>query len=137
MKKLNVILFLFYVFIFSANYTVAQKNIRHSRTTVAARHHRQVAKRSNHHPTTIVAYHPGWAPHKTINRRWVYFPKHNLYWDNWRNLYFYKNGAKWVSSSTLPAHLKSSKLDEEEFIELDQENEEDDEIYLTNQETIK
>jgi hypothetical protein len=60
----------------------------------------------------------------------VYFPKHRLYWDNWRNLYFYQNGTLWVSSPTVPAHLVHLKLENEKCKEMSEAEEDDDEIYL-------
>lgn len=133
MKKLKLILFICCTLLFSANYSTAQNHPHHSKHVNAKKHNRKVVKRSKFRPNKAVIYHPNWAPHRNIKNRWVYFPKHHLYWDNWRNLFFYKHNNKWISNSNLPPHLKSIKLDNEEFQELDSDDEDNDDIYMSNE----
>ena len=99
----------------------------------AARHpHHQPVHRSHYRPATVIIFHPHWSPHREFHRRWVYFPKHNLYWDNWRELYFFHNGTVWVSSPQLPPHLHHVKIENEKHKELKESVDDDDEIYLHN-----
>ena len=95
----------------------------------AARHHHPVHG-SHFRPATVVVFHPHWAPHREFHRRWVYFPKQRLYWDNWRELYFFHNGTVWISSPQLPAHLIHLKIEQEKHKELKEAMDDDDEIYL-------
>src|SRR5688572_18174757 len=72
----------------------------------AHRHHHHgprkvaVVKRSPFRPAKVVVYRPVWGPKHYIHRRWVFFPKYNLYWDNWRNHYVFWNGSIWFSQPT-------------------------------------
>jgi len=92
-------------------------------------HKRAVVYHSKHRPATIVVYHPHWAPKKDFHRRWVFFPVSRIYWDNWRQVYFYHNGRKWISVKTLPSHLAHLKLENEQHYELEETKDDDDEVY--------
>ncbi len=127
MKKIQIILMFVFSVLFS-NALEAQHH-RHAAHRRAHKHHR-VVKRSRYRPAVAVVYHPHWAPHRNIHRRWVYFPAHRLYWDNWRQVYYYHNGRKWMAVSTPPPHLKNVNLDNEKFEELSEDVDDDDEIYL-------
>lgn len=91
-----------------------------------------VVVRSKYRPHNAIVFHPYWAPAKVCHRRWVFFPKHNLYWDNWRNVYFFWNGTIWVSQPKPPAIIVNINLEKEKHYEL-KENEDDlDDVYQSN-----
>jgi hypothetical protein len=95
--------------------------------------HVKVIKKSKFRPVKSSVFHPHWAKNKNFNRRWVYFPKYNCYWDNWRNVYFYKEKSKWLYSSTTPAVLIQIELEKEKYYELKDTEDEIDEIYINNE----
>ena len=91
-----------------------------------------VVKASRWRPAKIVVWHPGWGPKRAFARRWVFFPRYNFYWDNWRNMYVYRNGTVWVNNSTPPPTVVNVNIDNEKHYEL-KENEDDvDEVYSNN-----
>jgi hypothetical protein len=97
---------------------------------VKINHHNQnVVKRSIYRPKTIVVYHPNWAPKRNYNRRWVYFPGHNFYWDNWRQVYVYRNGNVWISKPTPPSFIININLSTEKHYELKEDDDDTDDIY--------
>lgn len=108
----------------------SRSNIKHQ-----GRHHQNkiVVRRSHYRPNKIVVYHPYWHPNYSYNRRWVYFPKYNLYWDNWRNHYVYYNGGIWLSQPTAPAIIINVNLDKEKNYELKDSEEDDDDVYKKNE----
>lgn len=89
--------------------------------------------RSKYHPAKVVVYAPVWAHHKKYNRRWVYFPKHKCYWDNWRNVYVYKVDGNWTTSPNKPKTIEAVNL-EDEALELNDVEDDDDEIYKSLEE---
>jgi hypothetical protein len=91
-----------------------------------------VEKRSPYRPAKVVVYHPVWRPKYTYHRRWVYFPKYNLYWDNWRNHYVFWDGVVWVSQPTAPPVIINVNLDNENSKELKEEEDDVDDIYKDN-----
>src|SRR5687768_8985619 len=70
------------------------KAVRHPRAHAHVRGPKKVVvvKRSPYRPKKLVVYHPVWGPKFAIHRRWVFFPRYNFYWDNWRNSYMFWNG---------------------------------------------
>ncbi len=91
-----------------------------------------VVKRSHYRPAKIVVYHPHWHPAYAYNRRWVYFPKHNFYWDNWRNHYVFYNGGVWISQPTAPAVIVNVNLEKEKNVELKEDEDDVDDVYINN-----
>lgn len=99
-----------------------------------------VVKRSAYRPHKVVVFHPTWRPAYTYHRRWVFFPKYNLYWDNWRNHYVFYSGGVWVSQPARPAIIVNVDLDKEKNAELNESDDDNDEIYANNEQhksTIK
>jgi hypothetical protein len=95
----------------------------------AHRHNKVVVvKRSPYRPAKVVVYHPVWRPAYAYNRRWVYFPKYNLYWDNWRNHYRFWNGTVWVSQAVAPPVIVNVNLEKEKHYELKDSDDDKDEI---------
>jgi len=91
-----------------------------------------VVKRSPYRPRKVVVYHPVWGPKHAIHRRWVFFPKYNLYWDNWRNSYMFWNGTIWVVQTTPPPVVVNVKLENEKHYELKETDEDVDDVYKNN-----
>lgn len=87
---------------------------------------------SKFRPAKIVVYHPYWGPRHAFNRRWVYFPRHNFYWDNWRQSYIYWNGTIWLTTVTVPPVIVNVKLEDEKQYELKETDDDVDDVYKTN-----
>src|SRR4051812_5121149 len=92
-------------------------------------HNRVVVKRSVYRPHNVVVYKPYWRPNYAYHRRWVFFPRYNLYWDNWRNHYVFWNGAVWVSQPTAPPVIVNVNLDKEKNTELKEDEDDIDDVY--------
>lgn len=92
----------------------------------------KVVVRSPFRPNKVVVYHPYWHKNYAYNRRWVYFPKYNLYWDNWRNHYVFWNGAIWLSQPTAPPIIINVNLDKEKNVELKENADDVDDVYKDN-----
>lgn len=91
-----------------------------------------VVKRSPYRPAKVIVYHPYWRPKFAYNRRWVYFPKYNMYWDNWRNHYVFWNGIVWISQSETPPIIVNVPLEKEKHQELKESDDDTDDIYKDN-----
>jgi len=91
-----------------------------------------VVKRSPFRPKKVVVYHPVWHPKWSCNRRWVFFPKYNIYWDNWRNHYMFWNGVIWISQPTAPPVIVNVNLANEKNYELKENHDDNDEIGASN-----
>lgn len=91
-----------------------------------------VVKRSHYRPAKVVVYHPHWRPKYAYNRRWVYFPRYNFYWDNWRNHYVFYNGGVWLSQPTAPAVIVNVNLENEKNVELKEDEDDLDDVYVNN-----
>jgi hypothetical protein len=98
------------------------------------RHHNKVmvVRRSPFRPTKIVVYHPSWGPSLACQRRWVFFPKYNLYWDNWRNHYVFLNAGVWVSQAMAPPFVVNVNLGKAKYTELRDSDDDTDDIYNSN-----
>jgi hypothetical protein len=108
---------------------LAQKDHHHH----AKRGHNKrlvVVKRSQFRPQRAVVYHPYWRPAYSCQRRWVYFPNRNMYWDNWRNHYLFYNGTVWVSQPNVPTTIVNINLEKERTVEL--KDDDVDDIYASN-----
>ena len=92
----------------------------------------RVVRRSVYRPTKVVVYRPVWGPTCTFNRRWVYFPYKNYYWDNWRSHYVYYNGIYWVSQTMPPPDVNIATIEKEKRYELPEENDDNDSVFVNN-----
>ncbi len=122
-------------FLFSSSLYFAQKrgNNPHQRGNQQHRGKKVVVvKHSRYRPNKVRVYHPHWHPNYSYNRRWVFFPRHNMYWDNWRNHYVFWNGTIWVSQTTAPAVIVNVNLDKEKAVELKDEEDDIDDVYKAN-----
>lgn len=84
-----------------------------------------------------VAYHPHWAHKRVYYHRWVYFPKHNFYWDNVKQVYVYRSGLKWVAVAILPKSYVNVNLEKEKSVELTDVDDSTETVYDKNDEHIK
>jgi hypothetical protein len=91
-----------------------------------------VVKRSAFRPNKVIVYHPVWGPRHAIHRRWVFFPKYNLYWDNWRSSYVFWNGTVWVTKASPPPVVVNVNLETEKHYELKEGDDDEDDIYKSN-----
>ena len=91
-----------------------------------------VVKRSRYRPAKVVVYHPYWGPKYNHNRRWVFFPGHNIYWDNWRNHWMFWNGAMWLSQAAQPPVIVNVNMANEKNYELKDDDDDNDDIYNNN-----
>ncbi len=96
-----------------------------------------VVKNKNHRVRKAVVYHPHWAPRVSYSHRWVYFPRHNFYWDNLRNVYVIRTSTVWVTTETTPKEVEKVDLSKEKQIELSEENDLQDSIQDKNSEHQK
>lgn len=92
-----------------------------------------VVHRSPYRPARMGVYHPIWGPQFAYNRRWVYFPHRNLYWDNWRGHYVFWNGTIWISQVALPAGIIVTDLHKEDKKELGEDQDDVDDVYKGNE----
>lgn len=97
----------------------------------------KIKVKSKYRPAKIVVYHPHWHKTHTYHRRWVYFPRHNFYWDNWRQGYYYRNGAVWVFNTTPPPVIVNINLSNEKNYELQTDEDDVDNIYIVNEVHVK
>ena len=133
MKTVKLILLVFISLVYSREISAQKKgHVANHHQNHPHRHHPKIVKRSPYHPNKIVVYHPHWHKDFSYNRRWVYFPKYNLYWDNWRNHYVFLNGNIWVSQPQAPAFIINLKLNQEKNIELKEDMDDVDDIYKDN-----
>lgn len=132
------------IFIFSGMQVVtAQRggghpNRQHVKRGVAVkqRHIRpgqRVVVVSKYRPATVVVYHPYWGPKYNFHRRWIYFPRYNFYWDNWRQVYFYWDGVMWVNAATPPPVVVNVNIENEKHYELKDTEDDIDDVYNTNE----
>lgn len=138
----SLILITFGIILLSTTNNFSQKGKGHhhngrsgNQKAVGHHHHgnkKLVVVRSPYRPNTIVVYHPHWGPKRNYNRRWVYFPRHNFYWDNWRQLYVYKNGAVWITNTTRPPVVANVNIENEKHYELKETEDDLDDVYSTN-----
>ena len=102
-----------------------------SKIIVKNGHHGNRVK-SVYRPSKMVVYHPHWHPEHSYNRRWVYFPRYNFYWDNWRQGYYYMNGPAWVFKTSPPPAVININLEKEKNYELKEDDDDFDDVYKTN-----
>jgi hypothetical protein len=105
---------------------------RQMRTHNGYRPNNRIVVRSKFRPVNVVVYHPHWRPNYEYHRRWVYFPRYNFYWDNWRQGYYYRNGPVWIFNTTPPPVIVNVKIENEKNYELKEQDDDVDDVYKTN-----
>jgi hypothetical protein len=141
MKGINkwFILIVFGVLIVNSNNIFAQRgrggNHPHVKGKVVRKQHSQhrVIVKSRYRPAKVVVFHPYWAPKRAYNRRWVFFPRYNFYWDNWRQMYVYRKGTVWIVNATPPPTVVNINIDTEKQYELKEIEDDVDDVYQTNE----
>lgn len=101
------------------------------------RHPHKAMKRNPYRPHRVVVYRPYWKPHSGFHRRWVFFPKYNVYWDNWGGYYVFWNGRAWISQTAVPPVMINVNLSKERVKELKEDEDNTDDIYRSNDEHKK
>jgi hypothetical protein len=92
----------------------------------------RVIVRSVYRPNRIIVFHPYWGMKRNFNRRWVYFPRYNFYWDNWRNCYVYRNGNVWITNTVPPPTIVNININNEKHYELKEHDDDEDDVYKSN-----
>jgi len=119
------------ILVSGTEFALAQRG--HGRGAGRGRRGNVVVVRSVYRPARrIRVYHPAWRPAYAYHRRWVYFPRYNFYWDNWRRGYYYKSGPVWVFNATPPPAVINVNLQTEKNYELNQNDDDVDDIYSSN-----
>ena len=118
------------IFIFTSQLTAQKKGHGGHHPHYKKQH--IVVRQSAYRPNKVFVYHPYWRPNYNYNRRWVFFPKYNLYWDNWRNHYVFYNGTVWLSQPTAPPIIVNVNLENEKNAELKPEDDDVDDVYQNN-----
>ena len=95
-------------------------------------HAKRAIKRSVFRPAKVIVYRPMWGPKHYIHRRLVYFPKYNIYWENWRNHYVFWNGSIWFSQPSPPPVIVNINLENEKHYELKEDDDDTDDVYKGN-----
>jgi hypothetical protein len=108
MKTLIIIITTFLL----CNSIIAQKGKGHGA------HHQKFEKQHPHkqYSSKKVVYYqpalvvkrkgpPSWAPANGYRHRYVFFPEHNCYYDNFNGIYIYRKGGTWVNSYTMPSFI--------------------------------
>jgi hypothetical protein len=93
---------------------------------------RIVVKRSQYRPARVRRFKPNWAHNHYYQRRWVYFPGYNFYWDNWRGQYVYFENNIWTSYPGPPPALININIENEKHYELKKKDDDVDDIYNGN-----
>ncbi len=82
------------------------------------RNNRVVVVHERRHGKEARYYRPQWNPRHDFERRWVYFPRYNMYWDNYRGVYVYNTNGRWESYQEPPRAAIRVNLALEKFVEL-------------------
>jgi hypothetical protein len=130
MKKIILSILILSFLTFMQNSLYAQKR-NHPKKNGIRHKNVVIYKHSRYRPhKRIKVFHPYWNPRFSYHRRWIYFPKYNLYWDNWRNQYVFLNNNVWVVQAARPPVIVNINLEREQQQELEESNDDIDEIYL-------
>lgn len=138
---MKLIVLILCMILFRTNYGFSQRGHAHhgGQNGGRVRNNRadRLIVRSSYRPVRIDVYHPHWRPNYGYHRRWVYFPRYNFYWDNWRQGYYYRNGTVWIFNATPPPVVINVNLDKEINYELKEEDDDIDDVYKTNNSHLK
>lgn len=142
MKKIksSAVKWFFMVLAVLATFSVSaqQRPPQHKHKTVRTHENKRVVvNHSRYRPTKIVVYHPVWGPRHAFHHRWVFFPRYNFYWDNWRNMYVYRSNNLWVTSVSAPPIVVNVNLESEHQYELREDWDDNDDVYYNNDEHLK
>lgn len=86
-----------------------------------------VACHDHYHVARPVSqYRPYWASSYDFVRRWVFFPRLNIYWDNYSNMFVYLHHNRWTVSNRLPRVFVSVDLLSEPLFEVEEDYDSED-----------
>jgi len=74
-------------------------------------------------------YRPYWAVDYSFVRRWIFFPRLNMYWDNYSNVFVYMSHNNWRVSSRLPFAYFNIDLLSEPLFEVEEDYNSEDGYY--------
>ena len=74
-------------------------------------------------------YRPYWADDYDFVRRWIFFPRLNIYWDNYSNVFVYLRGNRWRVSERLPRFYLHIDLLSEPLFEVEEDYDSEDGYY--------
>ena len=74
-------------------------------------------------------YRPYWADDYDFVRRWVFFPRLNIYWDNYSNVFVYMHHNRWRISTRLPGFYFNVNLLNEPLFEVEENYDSEDGYY--------
>ena len=134
-KRIGFLFALLLSIIIIAPPTFAQRNAHPTerKRVVHKRNKKVVVRHSVYRPKVVVVHHPVWGPKRAFNRRWVYFPRYNLYWDNWRNIWVFRQNTVWVTTVTRPVYVEKVNFEDEKSVELKENDDDIDDVYQSNE----
>lgn len=74
-------------------------------------------------------YRPYWSDEYDFVRRWVFFPRLNIYWDNYSNVFVYMHNNRWRISTRLPGFYLHVDLLNEPLFEVEENYDSEDGYY--------
>lgn len=74
-------------------------------------------------------YRPYWSSEYDFVRRWVFFPRLNIYWDNYSNVFVYMHHNRWRISTRLPGLYFNIDLLNEPLFEVEENYDSEDGYY--------
>lgn len=74
-------------------------------------------------------YRPYWADDYDFVRRWIFFPRLNIYWDNYSNAFVYMHNNRWRISTRLPGLYFNVDLLNEPLFEVEENYDSEDGYY--------
>jgi hypothetical protein len=74
-------------------------------------------------------YRPYWSSEYDFVRRWVFFPRLNIYWDNYSSVFVYMRHNNWKISSRLPGIYVDIDLLSEPLFEVEENYDSEDGYY--------
>lgn len=115
MRSIVLIVLLFSLSLMSK----AQKNHgKQNKPGFAKTHHKQSPDGKNYIvvKSTKRKGPPPWAPANGYRHRYIYFPAHHCYYDNYSGIYIYLKNKVWVTSLNIPVFINPIKARKVELV---------------------
>lgn len=84
------------------HFAIAQKGKGHAKKQVKYKENYKHDAVAYHYHKTKRKGPPDWAPANGYRHRYVFFPEHRCYYDNYNGFYIFKKGSVWVTSYNRP-----------------------------------